>query len=93
MASYYDKRYNYEQVKAICEVFKHNKELCWDYEDVISVGLQYYDEWVKLARNKEKGNGKGVKNKYGNVVQFLDNSEYAYSQDYVARRVVEDYLE
>lgn len=90
MTTIYEKKYNYGQVKAICEVFKYNDILQLDYEDIINIALGYYDEWKQLAKNY--GKGKPVYNKIGNEVEFINEEEYAYEQAYFDRRVSEDYL-
>lgn len=92
MKTIYDKKYTYSQVKAICELFKYNNILNWDYEDIIQVALRYDREWQELAKDKEKGNNKVVYNEIGNPIEFLDEEEYAYEQAYYDRRIKEDYL-
>lgn len=96
--SIYDKRFNYGQVKAICEVFKYREQLeeVWyepvDYENIIELALKYYDEWKQLADLYNGKRTKAVYNEIGNEVSFINEEEYTYEQSYVDRRIQEDYL-
>lgn len=96
--SIYEKTFNYGQVKAICEVFKYKEELEntfsyeLDYEDIIAIGLKYYEEWERLADLRNGKRTEPVYNDIGNEINFVSEEEYAYEQAYVDRRVREDYL-
>ena len=95
--SIYNKKYNYGQVKAICEVFKYRKDLQmktndeWTYEEIIEQAMQYYEEWRKLADLHNGKRKKPVYNAIGNEMELYDD-EFAYEQDYFDRRIKEDYL-
>lgn len=96
--SIYEKEFNYGQVKAICEVFKYREELektfsdPLDYEDIMAMGLKYYEEWEQLADLKNSDRTEPVYNDIGNELSFINEEEFAYEQSYVDRRVREDYL-
>lgn len=88
--SFYEKKYTYSQVKAICEIVKYGFD--WDYETIIRIALNYAKEWQKLAKIKEDGSNKVVYNEIGNPIEFLSEEEYSYEQAYYDRRIREDYL-
>lgn len=96
--SIYEREYNYTQVKAICEMFKYRDVIAnvWgyncDYEDIIEIALEYYEEWKQLADKKNYNKTEPIYNKIGNEIEFADFEEFAYEQNYFDRRVREDYI-
>lgn len=97
MKTIYEKKYNYSQVKAICELFKYRNELqeLWgvcDYEDIIKLALEYYEEWTKIVDYKKGKRKTPIVNKIGNEINFISEEEFAYEQAYFDRRIKEDYL-
>lgn len=43
----YDRKYSYEELKAICETFGYLQNTAFDYEDIILIAMNYYKEWLE----------------------------------------------